>query len=599
MRLKVQMSKFKCQIKSKTQMPARQSLRLQALAGGNYKFQFSNSKQFGTWCLKFGAFFLFGIWYLFGTWNFEFGASNSHSVSAQTIDPIKSQVLTELDKATTNDFVPDEILVKFRPYIVESAFYDEVNETLSNTGIPYREKEKVFAKSFDAAPELFNIYKVQVLAGTDIKRAVTKLNNKMDVEFAEPNYKMTLFMTPNDPSYSQQWDMDKIQAPQAWDTTQGSSNVVAGIVDTGIATSHPDLANKIISSDSDCYGHGTHVAGTVAADTNNGVGVAGVGFNTMLRGYSINTGCSGDVNVSKGIAAIQQAADDGVKTINLSWGGYGGSGSLCSAVDYAWSKGVVIAGAAGNHDITNMLYPGACNNSIAVASTTSSDTKSSFSNYGTWVDVSAPGSNIYSTCTPGPMGCTGNYGGASGTSMASPHVAGLAALVFAANPNCNNTQVRSIIESTADNIDSVNPSYAGMLGTGRINAAAAVQAALTSCGGTPPPTPTPTPTPISTPTPTLTPTPTPTQGITGTPTPTTSITPTGTITPSPTPRPTPTFCSVNIDIDQNGVVDQSDLQIIFANFGSTGSQAADLNSDGIVNGLDASMVIACWGWQGP
>ncbi|HYF64240.1 MAG TPA: S8 family peptidase, partial [Herpetosiphonaceae bacterium] len=293
------------------------------------------------------------------------------------------------------------------------------------------------------------------------------LKKNPNIEYAEPNYIYSIQYTPNDPNLNQQWAWNKIQAPRAWDVTRGSSSVVIAVVDTGIQANHPDLDAKVLagydyvdndSNPADGNGHGTHVAGTAAAETNNGTGVAGTCPDCKVMPVRVldNNGSGSLDNIARGIT---YAADNGAKVINLSLGGTSGTSSLESAINYAWNKGVFIACAAGNSNTTSMFYPAGYGNCMAVASTTSSDARSSFSNYGNWVDIAAPGSDIYSTFTGS------SYKSMNGTSMASPHVAGLAGLL--ASQGLTNSQIRSRLCSTADQISGTGSAWS----CGRINAA--------------------------------------------------------------------------------------------------------------------------------
>jgi thermitase len=323
---------------------------------------------------------------------------------------------------------------------------------------------------------------------------VNAIKHNPNIEYIEPNYIYSVNFTPNDPGLSSQYAWNNIQAYTAWDVTQGNSSTVVAIVDTGIQRNHPDLDSKIVAgydyvqndtAADDGNGHGTHVAGTSAAETNNGTAGAGTCPNCNLMPVRVldNNGSGTLANVAKG---IEFAANNGAKVINLSLGG-GGSSTLQSAVDNAWNRGVFLACAAGNSNTssTTSSYPAAYPNCFAIASTTSTDARSSFSNYGNWVEVAAPGSNIYSTWLNGGTNTI------SGTSMATPHVAGLAGLL--ASQGLTNAQIRDRICSTSDPI-----SGTGSLWTcGRINAYRAV----TGNSGTPTPTPTPSPTPTPTPTP--------------------------------------------------------------------------------------------------
>lgn len=301
-----------------------------------------------------------------------------------------------------------------------------------------------------------------------------------------------------------------IDAPTAWDTTQ--DGVKVAILDCGINENHPDLAGKIVdkqdftnsaSGTNDIYGHGTHVAGIVAAVTNNSNGVAGVCPECLLlNGKVLNDSGSGAYSwIANGII---WATDNGAKVINMSLGGSTSSKTLENAVNYAWNKGVVVVAAAGNSNNPSKTYPAAYTNAIAVAATDNQDNKASFSSYDSkWVDIAAPGVYIFSTWKdssslydPQPV-CelTVCYKYASGTSMSTPIVAGVAGLVWKSNYNQSASSVRTRIETTADKI----PGTGIYWSAGRVNAANAVSQ---STSPTPAPSPTPSPSPSPSPTPT-------------------------------------------------------------------------------------------------
>lgn len=317
---------------------------------------------------------------------------------------------------------------------------------------------------------------VDVLAvpAKNARAAVAALRRSGQVRFAELDARARTAGTVNDPLNSYQWGFTKVQATQAWDTSTGSSAVTIAILDTGIDTSHPDLAAKVIGSVNfsgsattlDIFGHGTHVAGIAAADTNNAIGVAGLGYNSRLLNVKV-LGDDGTGSYSAIAKGITWAADNGARVINLSLGGTSSSSTLQNAVDYAWNKGAVVVAAAGNNASSAPFYPAYYSNVIAVAATNEWDQKTPYTDYGDWVDVGAPGSNIYSTL-PGAV-----YGNRSGTSMASPLVAGLAGLVMAAITDTNgngrvNDEARACVQGGADNIGLTG------IGSGRINAYASV-----------------------------------------------------------------------------------------------------------------------------
>ncbi len=319
-----------------------------------------------------------------------------------------------------------------------------------------------------------------------------------DVLYAERNGMAHADVDPNDPydnttCYNSkydgcvtQWAWAKIQAYQAWDISTGSVSVKVAVVDTGIDNSHPDLPAVVaqkdfINSDNnaeDDNGHGTHVAGTIGAQTNNSTGVAGTNWNVSLVAAKVlNRSGSGSYSaVANGIIWV---ADNGAKVINLSLGGSAPSVTLKNAVNYAWNKGAVLACSAGNSGTSAKNYPAAYPNCIAVAATNQNDQKASFSNYGSkWVDVAAPGVAILSTLPNTSVylntqyGYYQNYDSLAGTSMAAPHVAGLAGLVWASGKCTTNTCVRSRIEANTDRIAGTGTYWQH----GRINAYKAVSA---------------------------------------------------------------------------------------------------------------------------
>jgi len=290
---------------------------------------------------------------------------------------------------------------------------------------------------------------------------------------------------PNDPFFQKQWGLEKIDAVNAWKLSKGDGVIIA-LVDTGVDLNHPDLSGKIVpgydyvSSDSypqDDNGHGTHVAGIAAASTNNQIGVAGLGWNAPIMPVKVLN--SSGAGLTSWIAnGIIGAANHGAKIINLSLGGDQYSDLLQSAVNYATGLGALVIAAAGNcgdpstyrsngcSSFNPTIYPAANQNVLAVGATDSNDNRGIFSSYGSFVDVSAPGVNIYSTIL------NDTYAYASGTSMAAPFVSGLAALVWAENPSLTSYQVGNIIVGTADDLGPAGRD--DYFGYGRINAAKAV-----------------------------------------------------------------------------------------------------------------------------
>lgn len=274
-----------------------------------------------------------------------------------------------------------------------------------------------------------------------------------------------------------------IDAPEAWDYTRGRTDVIVAVIDTGCNLAHPDLAANILprgaedwdfadagdSIPEDSGFHGTHVCGTVAA-VDNATGVIGVAPQCRLMPLRVDLTTGMNANRADAInyVAAQAIANPNRRyVINCSWRMNGDHAGVHNAIINAVSKNVVVCFAAGNDnnniDVTPQ-YPAVYPEVVAVGATDSKDVRASFSNYGTKVDVSAPGVNIYSTL-PG-----NSYGFLDGTSMASPHAAGVAALIWSRNKKLTNQQVRDLLQNNCDNIDAKNPGFAGKLGKGRINA---------------------------------------------------------------------------------------------------------------------------------
>lgn len=275
---------------------------------------------------------------------------------------------------------------------------------------------------------------------------------------------------PNDPYVDKQWALEQINVGELWGVTSGGSGVVVAVLDTGIDSDHEDLAGKVIGeanfTDSptaaDIYGHGTNVAGIIAAYSDNGLGVAGVAPQSYLLNVKV-AGDGGRCNASDVARGIVWAVDNGANIINLSLELATPSLILEEAINYAWENGVVIIAAAGNSGNQEPVYPAAYEHVIAVAATEQDDTRAVLSNYGEWVDVAAPGFDIYSTLTGG------GYGYKSGTSFAAPYVSGLAAILFAtlsdSNGNGrNNDEVMAALENGCQQVTTFE------VGNGRVDA---------------------------------------------------------------------------------------------------------------------------------
>ena len=353
---------------------------------------------------------------------------------------------------------------------------------------------------------------IKVPAGKELQ-LIEALNRNPAVEYAEPDELVTA--TTTDEYFPRQYALENtgqtisntaekqvldigtpgadVQAVNAWTVTKGPapdpvtgspSGIRVAILDSGVTNDNGDITGKIVAQENftdgetgdDNYGHGTHVAGIVAAATDNGIGVAGVCPECRILDAKVlnDSGSGSTSSISRG---IDWAADNHAKVINMSLGQRVSSRTLEAAVNDAWSRNVVIVAAAGNGGTQAKIYPGAYPNVIAVAATDNKDAKASFSTFGKWVDVAAPGVSVYSTFPNHPFvlgtqnGRSMGYDVASGTSMASPIVAGVAALVWSTPAGTDNAAVRTKIELTARKIAGTGTNWAH----GRVNAHDAVK----------------------------------------------------------------------------------------------------------------------------
>lgn len=319
-------------------------------------------------------------------------------------------------------------------------------------------------------PEVKNV-RAQQARQDALERIKQKLAKNPNVESVDYNYLRQPNYVPNDRLFDQQWNLKKPRFPQAWNKADGSKGIRVGVVDSGIDAGHPDIRGKIAAEwdfangdgrAEDRVGHGTHVAGTIAARTNNRRGVAGgCPQCTLLVAKVFGQGGAYDSDIAQG---INWTVNRHAKVVNLSLGGPRSSAVLKRAVDRAWNKGSVMVAAAGNESTSRPSYPAAYGTVIAVAATKKSDRRAGFSNYGSWVDVAAPGVQIASTVP-------GGYANYSGTSMAAPHVSALAGLL--ADRGFSKKRIRGRIQSTAVDLGprGRDPYY----GYGRIDAARAVR----------------------------------------------------------------------------------------------------------------------------
>jgi len=295
--------------------------------------------------------------------------------------------------------------------------------------------------------------------------------------YSEPNLKFQAAFAPNDPFWALQWGPAQIEADYAWNTTIGDPSVLVAVIDTGVDWNHPDLdANYValgydwVNNDIDPMddaGHGTHCAGIIAALIDNNIGVAGLAQVRIMAEKGLDQyggGYEDDL-----ANAIIHAVDQGADILSNSWGGYGASNLIYDAVRYAYDAGVLVIGAAGNDAVSAKLYPAAFDEVIAVTATDQSDNPALFTNFGGWVELAAPGVGIYSTYWDD------TYAYMDGTSMATPHVSGVAALIWSQFPDVTRDWVRAQLRYTAD--DFGDPGFDNYYGYGRVNARRAVEQA--------------------------------------------------------------------------------------------------------------------------
>ncbi|MDB5907133.1 MAG: peptidase [Massilia sp.] len=314
------------------------------------------------------------------------------------------------------------------------------------------------------------------LPGNASEAAVAeRLRRNPNLRFAELDYRVKSTLAVNDPYVGSEWHLAKVNASTAWDTSRGAGITVA-ILDSGVDISHPDLAPNLVAGYniygnntdvSDVCGHGTAVAGTAAASSNNGLGVAGIAGAARIMPVRIAyldpvNGCY--AYFSTVASGLTYAADHGARIANISYGGVTTSASIQSAAQYMQSKGGLVFVSAGNTGTDQNMAP--TNSMIVVSATDSSDAKASFSSYGSFVTLSAPGVGIWTTSSGGI------YQAWNGTSFSSPLAAGVAALMMSANPALDGAQVANLMYST-----SVDLGAAGrdpVFGYGRVDAAAGV-----------------------------------------------------------------------------------------------------------------------------
>jgi type VII secretion-associated serine protease mycosin len=351
--------------------------------------------------------------------------------------PLDPEPLDGPAQAGSRKADPDTIVVNFLDGVSEA----EMERAVRAAG----------ATPHTVLPELGTV--VASVEPSEREDVVAKLERDETVSSVEPNRLRYVMKDPNDEGYLDQGHLFVSRLPVAWELTQGSAGLDIAILDTGVDLDHPDLNDRIVAgrdvvNDDDAAvddeGHGTMVAGIAAAETNNTTGVAGVAWNARIMPVKVlaGDGSGTDGDVAEGIV---WAAEHGAEVINLSLGGPGSSTLLQNAVTYAIAQGVVVVAAAGNESTSEPSYPAAIPNVVAVGATDYAGEAAPFTNFGPWVDLTAPGVEIVSTA----MGAGENYAIGDGTSFSSPIVAGVALLVKAKNPTWTPAQIASKLMSSA------------------------------------------------------------------------------------------------------------------------------------------------------
>ena len=434
------------------------------------------------------------------------------TLRSQTIHPdcLDGQLYLKMSDASSIDFPIDARAEEI--YLLE-AIPNALKEVFKKYGLS--KIQRAF-KTRDA--KLDRTFKLEFRSLSETAAFINDLQAFSTVEYAEMVPFGKVAYLPNDWSPLEDlYHLEVINAQAAWDISRGNPDVVIAVVDDAVMVNHEDLNSDIwvnggeipnngLDDDgngfvddvngfdvagnngnpnppSDNFDHGTFVAGCAAAATDNNTGLPAIGFNCSIMGIRASSNAN-NRNISNGYEGVDYAINAGADIINMSWGGPVFSTTHQNLMNAAHRKGIILVAAAGNDNSSDIQYPVGYEHVIGVGATDRNDRKAGFSNFGGFVDIVAPGVDLLSTIPGGP---NGSYGRSQGTSFSSPIVAGLLGLMKSVNPCLSPDQAEEILRSTADNIDSENPNFTGLLGAGRINAQAAVAAAANAEGaGTPP-----------------------------------------------------------------------------------------------------------------
>jgi subtilisin family serine protease len=432
---------------------------------------------------------------LAGSCSAPVGASSHRIESCRTREAASAHPFTGgvLSTGPGVTVAPNRVLVRFRSG-VSAAREAQVRHSMGAT----------LMRAYRLVPGL-ELVKVGPGSGPKALDAAASLAHNPSVRYATPDIAYHVQAVPDDSLYEEQWGMESIGAPEAWDRSTGSKSVIVAVLDSGITLNHPDLEANIWTNPSpgqngyvndihgwnfvannndpvDDFGHGTGVAGVIGAVGDNGVGVTGVNWSVSLMPLKI---CDefGVCYFAAEIAALEYAVDHGAKVANASYGAAnGGYKPEEEAIDAAGKAGLLFVAGAGNRESSNDVlpfYPASypLSNIISVAATTSSDMLAGFSNYGaTSVQLGAPGEGIWSTLpTAGPLSSRTGYGYLDGTSMAAPQVTGAAALLWSLHPSWTMQQVRSRLLATTRPLPSL---FGKVSSCGELDVGAAANPAL-------------------------------------------------------------------------------------------------------------------------
>ncbi len=395
------------------------------------------------------------------------------------------------------EYVPGEVIVKFAS-VPDAAMLDRVSAEL---GFVISWRPLIHTSHYKGQPNRANPLAFYRVANVDKNADIPAMTGQFEavngIVVAEPNGYTQIALVPNDPRYNEQYGPEIMNTEPAWDITLGDMSVIVAVADTGLNFTHEDLASAVWANDDPIGGgdddgngfiddwrgwdfinndndpvdgnsHGTHVAGTIAARTDNNKGVAGMAQVTIMPLQVFSSGGGG---TWEAIAeAIVYATDNDADLLNYSGGGGGGAAVLADACTYAWDNGLTVCAAAGNWGIETDFFPAAYPETIAVGATDDNDNIASFSNQGNWMDVCAPGVDIISSDISGNSG----YSYKSGTSMATPHVAGAVALMYTLNSSLSTQDVRDLLRDNA--VDLGSNGFDKFYGYGRVDVLTTLQA---------------------------------------------------------------------------------------------------------------------------